>query len=119
MKRAGLSLLSLPLCFLLLKSNLSACFLKLFLKTLSLFLADRLFDDLRSGVNEVLSFLQAETCSSTDDLDDLDLGCADLCKLNVELCLLFLFSCLCCRTCDNNASFSSIMESSLIASMNS
>ena len=58
----------------LLELNLSACSLELLLDLVSLSLRSSLLDGLRSGVNLLLSFLQAQAGDLADSLDDLDLG---------------------------------------------
>ena len=86
----------------LLKFNYSANCLEGFLKSVS-FVRQRTFlDCCRGGVYEFLCFLQAESCSFSDSLDNLDLFLSDLLQYDVEVALLFLFSCCCtacCRCC--------------------
>ena len=81
----------------LLKGDLSSLSLKLSLKVISGSLVSSLLKNLRSALNEILSFLQAKTCDLTNDLDDLDLVRANLGQLNIELGLLFCRCSTCCR----------------------
>ena len=92
----------------LLKSNLSTFSLNLSLDIISFSLRNVLFDYLRSALYEILCFLKSKTCDLTNNLDNLNLVSTNLCKLNVELSLLFSTCC---------ASFNSRTVNSLIASI--
>ena len=95
----------------LLNLDLSACLFELSLESLSVVLADSLFDSLGSAVNQSLSFLQTETGSLTNSLDDSDLVAAGRLQDNIELSLLFLSSaCISNRTCNCNSSSSGNAE---------
>jgi len=72
----------------LLKSNLSAFSLKLLLDLVSLFLRSTFLKNLRSAINNVLSFLKSKTCTVTNNLDNLNLVRTYFCKLYVEGILL-------------------------------
>ena len=61
----------------LLQLNLSASSLELLLDLVSLSLRSSLLDGLRSGVNLLLSFLQAQAGDLADNLDDGDLVVAE------------------------------------------
>ena len=56
--------------------NFGACLFKGSLQLLSFSLRGLLLNSLRSAVNEILSFLQTETKSLLNGLDNLKLGCA-------------------------------------------
>ena len=66
----------------LLQGNLCADFLELLLQSLSLFLGDAGLHHLRCAVNKLLCLLEAEGSCLTDNLDDLNLVCADLGELS-------------------------------------
>ena len=87
------------ICLKLLQGNLSTLSLQLGLQILSLFLGNAGLQSLRSGVNHVLSLLQAQAGSLTYNLDNLNLVGANLGQLNIELGLLFLSCAACCTAC--------------------
>ena len=66
----------------LLQSDSCALSLELSLDLISLCLADSFLEDLRSGLDCFLRFLQAKAGDLTDDLDDLDLVRADVSQLD-------------------------------------
>ena len=74
----------------LLQGNLCADFLEGLLQSLSLFLGDAGLHHLRCAVNQLLCLLQAKGSCLTDNLDDLNLVCADLGELDIKLGLLLL-----------------------------
>ena len=69
----------------LLELNLSACSLELLLDLVSLSLRSSLLDGLRSGVNLLLSFLQAQAGDLADNLDNTDLRGASVNQNDVEV----------------------------------
>ena len=73
----------------LLQLNLSASSLELLLDLVSLSLRSSLLDGLRSGVNLLLSFLQAQTGDLADNLDNTDLRGASVNQNDVEVGLSF------------------------------
>ena len=88
----------------LLKSNLSAFSLKLLLDLVSLFLRSTFLKNLRSAINNVLSFLKSKTCTVTNNLDNLNLVRTYFCKLYVEgILLLSCASTVCTCCCNYNA----------------
>ena len=76
----------------LLDLDLSAGSGELLFESLSVVLADAFLNSLGSLVNNSLSFLQAETGSLTNSLDDSDLVAAGRLQDNVKLGLLFFSS---------------------------
>src|SRR5660398_206339 len=74
---------------LLLQLNRSTGFFQLAFKLLSSFLVHTLFDGLRSVIHQLLGFLEAQTGSGANDLNDLDLLLANSFLNHVELRLLF------------------------------
>ena len=78
----------------LLDDDLCAGSFELFLGSLCGVLGNLLEDGLRSALDEILGFLQAEAGNDlTDDLDDLDLLVASRLEDDVELVLLFSSFC--------------------------
>ena len=69
----------------LLQLNLSAGSLELLLDLVRLSLRSSLLDGLRSGVNLLLRFLQAQAGDLADNLDNVDLGGTSLNQNNVEI----------------------------------
>ena len=69
----------------LLQLNLSASSLELLLDLVSLSLRSSLLDGLRSGVNLLLSFLQAQAGDLADNLDNTDLRGASVNQNDVEV----------------------------------
>ena len=63
----------------LLKSNLCSNFLKLSLDVISCSLVSLLLNNLRSVVNNILSFLKSKTGYLTNNLDNLNLVWSNLC----------------------------------------
>ena len=86
----------------LLKSNFCSNFFQFLLHFLSLILGNAFLDYLRSALNGILCFFQAQTGDFTYHLDNLNLLSANLGQLNVELGLLFLYYCR-ASCCYNNA----------------
>ena len=78
----------------LLQFYFCACCSDLFLHSFSVFLGEAFLNCLRSAFYEVLSFLEAETCDFTDNLDNVELLSAEGLKNYVEFCLFF-----CCGSC--------------------
>ena len=88
----------------LLQLNLSASSLELLLDLVSLSLRSSLLDGLRSGVNLLLSFLQAQAGDLADNLDNTDLGRASVNQNDVEVGLSLSSSCrvtACYSTCNS------------------
>ena len=77
----------------LLQLNLSASSLELLLDLVSLSLRSSLLDGLRSGVNLLLSFLQAQAGDLANSLDNVDLGRASVNQNYVEVGLSVSSSC--------------------------
>ena len=75
----------------LLDLGLGASFLQLGNQLLCVFLGDSFLQGLGAVVNQILSVLQAQAGSSTDNLDDVQLGSASGLQDDVELGLLFNF----------------------------
>ncbi len=73
----------------LLDFDLRASFFKLLLQRFGVGLGSAFLHGLRSAVDDVLGFLQAQAGSGTDDLDDLDLLGAGFEQHDVEFGLLF------------------------------
>ena len=73
----------------LLEFDLGADFFDLLLHLFGFSLGDAGLDGLRSSLDEVLGFLEAEAGQFADDLDDLDLVRADVGEDNVEFGLGF------------------------------
>src|SRR5699024_9538501 len=76
----------------LLDLGLGASFLQLGNQLLGIFLGDGFLQGLGAVVNQILSVLQAQAGSGTDNLDNAQLGSAGVLQDNVELGLLFNFS---------------------------
>ncbi len=75
----------------LLEGNLSASFFQLSLSSLSVVLGSAFQNSLRSGLNELLSFLQTQAGNDlADSLNNADLLSASVFDNDVELVLLFL-----------------------------
>jgi len=72
----------------LLQLNNSTCSLDGLLQVLSLVLRQTLLDSRRSTVYEILSFLQTQTASLLNGLNDLQLSCTSVLQNNVERRLL-------------------------------
>lgn len=88
----------------LLQLNLSASSLELLLDLVSLSLRSSLLDGLRSGVNLLLSFLQAQAGDLANSLDNADLGRASVNQNYVEVGLSVSSSCAvaaCYSTCNS------------------
>ena len=88
----------------LLQLNLSASSLELLLDLVSLSLRSSLLDGLRSGVNLLLSFLQAQAGDLANSLDNVDLGRASVNQNYVEVGLSVSSSCAvaaCYSTCNS------------------
>ena len=75
----------------LLDLGLGASFLQLGNQLLGVFLGDSFLQGLGAVVNQILSVLQAQAGSSTDNLDNAQLGSASVLQDDVELGLLFDF----------------------------
>ena len=83
----------------LLQGYLRALSLQLGLQILGLFLGNAGLNSLRSGINYVLSLLQAQAGSLTYNLDNLNLVGANLGQLNIKLGLLLLSCAASCSSC--------------------
>ena len=94
----------------LLEGNGCAGFFELSLGLLGSFLVGAFEDSLRSTVNQVLGFLEAEAGDATNFLDDVDLVSAGIREDDVELGLFFFSSS--SRACTASNSSNSYRSSS-------
>ena len=76
----------------LLQLGLGASFLQLGNQLLCIFLGDSFLQGLGAVVNQILSVLQAQAGSGTDNLDDVQLGSTGVLQDDVELGLLLNLS---------------------------
>ena len=73
----------------LLDFDLGACVFELLLERFGISLGNAFLDRLRSAIDQILGFLQAQAGSGTDDLDDLNLLVTGTSQNDGEFGLLF------------------------------